>query len=135
MQQAQPITIFCSRCGQSMAVAPEHMNRVVGCPHCSQHLEPWRVAAAGAVPPPLQAGAAYYPAGYSSRSKVVAGVLGILLGGLGIHRFYMGYIGIGILQILVTICTSGVGHIWGLVEGILCLTGNMRDVDGRPLRD
>jgi hypothetical protein len=63
--------------------------------------------------------------------------LGILLGGLGIHRFYLGYVGIGIAQIAVTIVTLGVGSIWGLVEGILILTGNgiTKDAQGRPLRD
>ena len=63
--------------------------------------------------------------------------MGILLGGLGIHRFYLGYVGIGIAQIAVTIVTLGVGSIWGLVEGILILTGNgiTKDAQGRPLRD
>jgi TM2 domain-containing membrane protein YozV len=71
----------------------------------------------------------------SHRSKVVAGILGILLGGFGIHRFYLGYVGIGILQIIVTILTFGVGSLWGFIEGILCLVGQINDVDGRPLRD
>ena len=63
--------------------------------------------------------------------------MGILLGGLGIHRFYLGYVGIGIVQIVVTIVTFGVGSIWGLIEGILILTGNgiTKDAKGRPLRD
>jgi TM2 domain-containing membrane protein YozV len=64
-------------------------------------------------------------------------LLGILLGGLGVHRFYLGYIGIGIAQIIVTICTFGVGHFWGLIEGILILTGSTitTDAEGRPLKD
>ncbi|MEY2410049.1 MAG: hypothetical protein QOF48_2719 [Verrucomicrobiota bacterium] len=71
------------------------------------------------------------------KSKVVAGVFGILLGGLGIHRFYLGYIGIGIAQILVTVCTFGAGAIWGLIEGILILTGSSitTDAEGRSLKD
>ena len=69
------------------------------------------------------------------RSKVVAGLLGIFLGGFGIHRFYLGYVGIGIAQIVVTVLTLGVGSIWGFVEGILLLVGAMdRDAEGRPLR-
>ncbi|WP_127129987.1 NINE protein [Georgenia sp. SYP-B2076] len=67
----------------------------------------------------------------------MAGVLGILLGGLGIHRFYLGYTGIGILQIVVTILTFGLGHLWGLVEGVLYLVSRTGyysvDADGRPL--
>jgi TM2 domain-containing membrane protein YozV len=73
----------------------------------------------------------------TQKSRLVAGLLGILLGGLGVHRFYLGYIGIGIAQIIVTICTFGVGHFWGLIEGILILTGSTitTDAEGRPLKD
>ena len=139
---AAPLTIYCSRCGQPMAVAAEHVGRTVACPHCAEHLQPWRAAPAPYPPPPPppmqgydRARANYAPAGYSSRNKVVAGVLGILLGAFGIHRFYLGFIGIGILQIVLTIVTGGLAAVWGLVEGILCLTGQMKDVDGLPLRD
>lgn len=69
------------------------------------------------------------------KSKVTAGVLGILLGGFGVHRFYLGYTGIGIAQIVVTIFTLGIGSIWGLVEGILILTGSIdKDASGQPLK-
>ena len=69
-----------------------------------------------------------------SRSKIIAGILGILLGGLGVHRFYLGYIGIGIIQIIVTMITCGVGAIWGFIEGILILCDVInRDADGAPL--
>lgn len=68
------------------------------------------------------------------RSKIIAGIFGILLGGFGIHRFYLGYIGIGIIQILVTIITCGIGAIWGLIEGILILCDVInRDAAGNPL--
>ena len=74
-----------------------------------------------------------------AKSKVVAGVLGILLGAFGIHRFYLGYNGVGIVMLLLTVCTCGYGAIitgpWGLIEGILCLTGSMRDANGMPLSD
>src|ERR1051326_3372790 len=58
------------------------------------------------------------------KSKLVAGLLGIFLGGLGVHRFYLGYIGMGIIQIVVTVLTCGIGHFWGLIEGILILAGS-----------
>jgi len=61
----------------------------------------------------------------NAKSKIVAGILGIFLGGLGIHRFYLGYIGIGVIQIVVTVITCGIGHLWGFIEGILILTGNI----------
>ena len=70
------------------------------------------------------------------KSKIAAGLLGIFLGGFGIHRFYLGYTGIGIVQIVVTICTCGCGSIWGFIEGILILTESFnKDAQGRPLRD
>ncbi|MAT61545.1 MAG: hypothetical protein CMH41_07895 [Micrococcales bacterium] len=59
---------------------------------------------------------------YASDKRIIAGVLGIVLGGLGIHRFYLGDITGGILRILITIVTCGLGAVIGLVEGILYLT-------------
>jgi hypothetical protein len=72
-----------------------------------------------------------------AKSKLVAGLLGIFLGGFGVHRFYLGYTQIGVIQIVVTIVTCGLGSLWGLVEGILILTGSgiKEDAQGRPLVD
>jgi TM2 domain-containing membrane protein YozV len=56
-----------------------------------------------------------------SEKKIVAGVLGILLGGLGIHRFYLGDMQGGIIRIIITVVTCGAGSIIGFVEGILYL--------------
>lgn len=70
------------------------------------------------------------------KSKIVAGILGILLGGFGVHRFYLGYVGIGIAQIVVTLITFGFGAIWGFIEGILILVGSInKDAKGVPLKD
>jgi len=58
--------------------------------------------------------------------KILAGVLGILLGGLGIHKFVLGYTTAGIIMLLVTVLTCGFGGavmgIIGLIEGIIYLT-------------
>lgn len=68
------------------------------------------------------------------KSQLAAGLLGVFLGGFGVHRFYLGYVGIGIAQILVTVFTCGIGWIWGFIEGILILTGNInKDAQGEPL--
>ncbi|MEC5200909.1 TM2 domain-containing membrane protein YozV [Arthrobacter sp. PL16] len=80
------------------------------------------------------------------KSRVVAGILGILLGSLGIHRFYLGFTTIGIIQILMStvgaIFTFGLSAIaagiWGLIEGIMILVGTeqfRRDANGIPLKD
>lgn len=72
----------------------------------------------------------------SQHSKLLAGLLGIFLGGMGIHNFYLGYIGKGIVQIIVTIITCGFGSIWGLIEGIVILcSNNYTDADGNILDD
>lgn len=68
-----------------------------------------------------------------NKSRLIAGLLGILLGGFGIHNFYLGYVGKGIAQIILSFC-CGVGWIWGLIEGILILCGNINeDASGSPL--
>jgi TM2 domain-containing membrane protein YozV len=53
------------------------------------------------------------------KSKVVYGILAILLGGLGIHKFYMGNVQQGIFYLLLS-CV-GVGGVLGLVTGIMAL--------------
>lgn len=54
--------------------------------------------------------------------KLVAGLLGILLGGFGVHKFYLGYTKEGVIQLVITIATCGIGSLVGLIEGILYLT-------------
>ena len=69
------------------------------------------------------------------KSKMTAGLLGIFLGGLGIHNFYLGYTGKAIAQIVLSLC-FGLGAIWGLVEGIMILCGSIKtDAQGIPLKD
>lgn len=59
--------------------------------------------------------------------KIVAGICGILLGGFGVHKFILGYTTEGIIQIVITFVTCGVGSIVGLVEGIIYLTKSDED--------
>lgn len=84
------------------------------------------------VNPPLQ-GTTAAPA---PKSKLVAGLLGLFLGGWGVHNFYLGNIQRGVIQIIVTIVSCGIGSLWGFIEGILILCGNINtDADGNPLAD
>lgn len=74
------------------------------------------------------------------KSKLAAGLLGILLGSLGIHNFYLGYTTKGIIQLLLTLLTCGFGaivsSIWGLIEGVMILTGSIStDANGVPLKE
>lgn len=84
------------------------------------------------------------PSGYDVKSKLTAGLLGIFLGHLGIHRFYLGYTGIGLTILLLNLVlawptlfvSSAIASVWGIVEGIMILTGGInKDAQGRPLRD
>jgi TM2 domain-containing membrane protein YozV len=62
-----------------------------------------------------------------AEKKIVAGIFGILLGGLAIHKFYLGYTKEGIIQIVITVCTCGFGSMIGLIEGIIYLTKSDED--------
>jgi TM2 domain-containing membrane protein YozV len=59
--------------------------------------------------------------------KITAGICGILLGGLGIHKFILGYTKEGIIQIVLTVVTCGFAGIIGLIEGIIYLTKSDED--------
>ncbi|MFF9897690.1 TM2 domain-containing protein [Streptomyces longispororuber] len=68
---------------------------------------------------------------YSDKSKIVAGTLSILLGPLGIGRFYTGHTRMAVAQ-LVTL--GGLG-VWSLFDGLLMLMSNGKtDAEGRVLR-
>lgn len=54
--------------------------------------------------------------------KVLAGIMGILFGGFGIHKFILGYTKEGVLQIVISLVTCGIGSIVGFIEGIIYLT-------------
>lgn len=54
--------------------------------------------------------------------KLIAGLCGILFGSLGVHKFILGYTTEGIIQIVISVVTCGIGGIIGLIEGIIYLT-------------
>lgn len=84
----------------------------------------------------------------NGKSKTLAGILGIFLGGFGVHNFYLGYTKKAVIQlclalagIILAFCTLGISSIlnagvaiWGLVEGIMILVGKIDvDANGNPL--
>lgn len=103
--------------------------------------------------PPIYAQQAYYQAaqqqpgyGYAQKSKIVAGLLGLFLGTLGIHNFYLGYTGKAVAQLLLTligwIILIGpiISGIWALIEAVLILCSSYgsswhRDGRGQELQD
>ena len=80
----------------------------------------------------------------NSRQKVVAGLLAIFLGWLGIHNFYLGFKGKAIAQLLISVLSVGflafISIIWSFVEGVLILCAKPetkwhKDADGAELQD
>lgn len=80
------------------------------------------------------------PVANRAHNKVAAGICGIIIGGLGIHKFILGYTGVGLTMLLVNVLTCGIGgivmHVIGLIEGIIYLTKSDDEfvriyVDGR----
>ena len=62
----------------------------------------------------------------AKNKRVMAGIFGIVLGALGIHKFILGYTSAGLIMLLATVLTLGVAGsivgLIGLIEGILYLT-------------
>lgn len=129
--------MYCKNCGASMdanaAVCVKcGVNKGMGasfCPNCGGATAPNAAVC-------LNCGSSLTAAvGGEQKSKLVAGLLGIFLGGLGIHNFYLGYTGKAIAQIVLSFC-FGIGAIWGLIEGIMILCGSIKtDAKGVPLKD
>ncbi len=63
------------------------------------------------------------------KQQLIALLLGLFLGVLGIHRFYLGYMGIGIAQLL----TFGGCGIWAIIDIVNIVTGKMTAADGSAL--
>lgn len=67
----------------------------------------------------------------SEKSRMVTTLLAFFLGGLGIHRFYLGKIGTGIAMLL----TAGGLGIWALIDFILAVAGKMKDKEGKTIKN
>lgn len=106
---------FCANCGKELKEGQEV------CLNCGKVV---RESAKSSIP--------------GQKSKIAAGLLGIFLGVFGVHNFYLGFTGKAIAQLLISVLSCGtlsvVSAIWGLIEGILILTGSMNtDASGNPL--
>lgn len=62
-----------------------------------------------------------------AEKKIPAGILGILIGSLGVHRFYLGDTKGGLIRLAISVVTCGLGGIIGFIEGILYLTKSDAD--------
>ncbi|MEZ0578949.1 NINE protein [Nocardioides sp. MH1] len=128
--------------GQQPYGQPEYGQPEYGQPGYGQQPQSY-----GQPPPPYQQPAPAYPFNpavpygldpatglpYSDKTKIVAGLLQLLIP-LGFGRMYMGHVGVGVAQLVVTIVTCGLGSIWPFIDGIVILAGSPRDGMGRPMR-
>ena len=78
--------------------------------------------------------------GYVQKSRMAAGILAILMGTYGIHSFYLGNTSKGLMQLLLSLFTCGIGAIvmliWGIVDGVRILDGRINtDANGVFLKD
>ena len=122
---------ICVKCGAPKGQGTNY------CPNCAAQTVPGAVVCVNcgvALAQPVQG---------EQKSKVAAGILGIIVGSLGVHNFYLGYNGKAVAQLLLTLIgwiVFGLGPIaagiWGLVEGVMILTGSInKDAKGIPLKD
>lgn len=120
---------ICVKCGCAKGTGTSY------CPNCGQPTLP-----GAAVCTNCGVGLTAPVAAENQKSKLAAGLLGIFLGYLGVHNFYLGYTGKAVAQVLISVLTCGAGTIvtsvWGLIEGIMILCGKIAvDGKGNPLKD
>lgn len=72
---------------------------------------------------------------YRSEKKIAAALLGILLGGFGANKFFLGYITEGIIQIVANIFTCGLAAFIPFIEGIIYLTMSDQQFDETYVRN
>ena len=131
---------FCAHCGTSLDEGTKF------CLNCGSNCE--AVSAKAPEAPQMNATMVNNPAPTVSmnsaavpgKSRVVAGLLGLFFGSLGVHNFYLGRTGRAVAQLLITVLScfllSFISGIWGFIESILILCGNVQvDGNGNPLKD
>ncbi len=110
---------FCAMCGTAVGTGERHF-----CPDCGVALEPGQAVCS--VCRRILSGCPSH-LGRSIKSRTTAGMLGLLAGAFGVHNFYLGRVGRGLVQVLVSVCTCGLGFvpmwIWGIIDGILIFKG------------
>jgi TM2 domain-containing membrane protein YozV/transcription elongation factor Elf1 len=125
----------CPGCGAQQAVLPADLGTEVECVRCKQAYRADRRRRLEEAEPvrarrltddddrPRRR-----PADDEEESKrIVAGVLALVLGFVGAHKFYLGYIGAGFLQILLFVVTCGFSKFLAIAEGIIYLCQSDRE--------
>ena len=127
--------MYCRNCGQSISeqavmcvscgVPPRNGDKF--CQHCGSETDP---AAEICVNCGVRL-ATGISQDISPKSRLIATLLAFFLGFAGIHRFYLGRTGLGILMLL----TLGGCGVWSLIDLIIAACGSMKDKDGKTVSD
>ena len=154
METSKPVTSFSAKSPSKHPYHPDATNDpLVG---TQEHPD----QAAELKSEPEQEAAPWPTRGRAVKSRLLAGLLGVFLGGLGLHRFYLSYVEIGVCQLamfllsfgfvvvyglvsgmprgpmmLIAVFTAALVWLWGAVEGVMILAGMLpHDGHGHPLR-
>lgn len=114
-----PTAAECKYCGENLAVQQAAQQLQSQQPVYVQPSQPRPMNYQGASVTPIQIYAAETNAMWPVKSKAAAGLLAIFLGGFGVHKFYLGKIGMGFLYLCF--CWTGIPVLVGLIEGIIYL--------------
>ena len=101
---------FCSHCGSELA------NYTNFCPNCGKQINNIE---------------------NNAKSKIIAVILALVFGVLGVHNFYLGYFGKAIAQLMLTVLSCGlfsvISGIWAFIEALMILSGSIT-TDGLGVR-
>ena len=115
------MSVFCTKCGA------QNEDYAQTCAQCQSPLPQIGGYQPIQPPTPMYPGQVQDWRQMGADKKLTAGICGILVGGFGIHKFILGYTTEGIIQIVITLLTCGIGGIVGIVEGIIYLTKSDED--------
>jgi len=115
------MSVFCTKCGA------QNEDYAQTCAQCQSPLPQIGGYQPIQPPTPMYPGQVQDWRQMGADKKLTAGICGILVGGFGIHKFILGYTTEGVIQIVLTFVTCGIGSIIGLIEGIIYLTKSDED--------
>ncbi len=123
--EINPNAVACMSCGFKQGTTYNY------CVNCGNSITPGAIVCVRCGCAVGKRGAQSYTSANDGEQKdwLTTLLLCIFLGGLGIHRFYTGHTGIGVVQLL----TGGGCGIWAIIDLIQIITGDFRDANGNPL--
>lgn len=137
--QMDDAAVVCTSCGFAKGTGSKF------CPNCGVEIAEGQAMCVNCgVALNQQAVNAANNANSAAKSKLAAGLLGIFLGGFGVHNFYLGYTKKAVIQLVICLVGSCIAvgpviaEVWGLIEGIFYLMGKegyTTDANGVPLKD